>query len=100
MKFKCDENLPQEATELLRQAGYDAFSIHDQGMVGALDTTIAAVCQSENRNIIILDTLVSGKKWVKGRVYAGDERQRPWVNGQKPSSFFEVADQSRLSLEN
>jgi hypothetical protein len=45
-------------------------------------------------------TLVSGKKSVKGRVCDGDEHHCPWVNGRKRHSFFEVQDQSRLSLEN
>jgi predicted nuclease of predicted toxin-antitoxin system len=32
-KFKLDENLPQEAADLLRNAGYDAATIWDQQMV-------------------------------------------------------------------
>jgi len=47
-----------------------------------------------------LGPLVSGKKSVKERVYDGDEHQCRWVNGRKPSSFYEVQAQSRLSLEN
>lgn len=47
MQFKVDENLPVEATELLRHAGYDAMSVFDQQLVGELDRNIATVCQDE-----------------------------------------------------
>jgi predicted nuclease of predicted toxin-antitoxin system len=30
MKFKIDENLPVEVAEVLRQAGYEAATVHDQ----------------------------------------------------------------------
>lgn len=56
MKFKVDENLPQEAVELLTNAGYDARSIYDQNMVGETDPNIAKVCQTEDRIIGTLDT--------------------------------------------
>jgi predicted nuclease of predicted toxin-antitoxin system len=56
MKFKCDENLPQEVTVLLQEQGFDALSIYDQSMVGALDTNIASVCRTEGRVIVTLDT--------------------------------------------
>ena len=56
MKFKVDENLPQDVVELLRSAGYDAESIHDEGMVGEKDPNIAKVCQAEGRIIVTLDT--------------------------------------------
>ena len=44
MKFKVDENLPIEVVTLLRDAGHDALSIHDQRMVGQPDLQVAAVC--------------------------------------------------------
>ena len=55
MQFKVDENLPIEAAELLRDAGHDAITVHDQQMVGQPDPRIATVCQSESRAIVTLD---------------------------------------------
>ena len=55
-KFKVDENLPSEVVGLLRHAGYDALSIHDQQMVGTPDNVIGEVCQRERRSIVTLDT--------------------------------------------
>ena len=33
MKFKIDENLPAEATEILQAAGFDALSVVDQFLI-------------------------------------------------------------------
>jgi predicted nuclease of predicted toxin-antitoxin system len=56
MKFKIDENLPVEVAEVLRQAGYEAATVYDQGLAGEVDRTLALVCQSEQRVLITLDT--------------------------------------------
>lgn len=56
MKFKVDENLPQEIVDLLRDSGYDAFSVRDQNLSGKPDVVIASVCGSEQRALITLDT--------------------------------------------
>jgi len=53
--FKVDENLPLEASVLLREAGHDALSVHDQEMTGSTDDTLADVCQAEKRAIVTLD---------------------------------------------
>jgi predicted nuclease of predicted toxin-antitoxin system len=56
VRFKIDENLPIEIAQLLREAGHDVFTVHEQGMGGAKDPVLAKVCQSENRAIVTLDT--------------------------------------------
>jgi len=56
MRFKVDENLPIEVAQLLREAGHDVYSVHEQGLVGAKDQVLAEVCQSENRALVTLDT--------------------------------------------
>lgn len=56
MKFKIDDNLPVEVAELLRNAGYEATTVHDQNMVGENDTKLASVCQAEERVLLSLDT--------------------------------------------
>ena len=55
MKFKIDENLPVEIAALLRDAGYEATSIVDQGLGGSADPDIAAVCRHEDRVLVTLD---------------------------------------------
>ena len=55
MKFKIDENLPVEVSDLLVGAGYDAVTVWDQQLHGATDAEIATVCQEEDRILITLD---------------------------------------------
>ena len=55
MKFKIDENLPVEIADLLRDAGHDAITIHDQKLVGADDAKIAPVILKEERAFMTFD---------------------------------------------
>ena len=55
MKFKFDENLPIEVANLLEQAGQEASTVYDQGLVGAVDENVAEVCQAEARILVTLD---------------------------------------------
>lgn len=56
MKFKVDENLSEEVSELLRRRGHDAIGVRAQDLGGAADTTIAEVCRVEGRILLTLDT--------------------------------------------
>lgn len=55
-RFKVDENLPVEVAELLREAGYDALTVHDENLAGARDPHFASVSQIEKRTLVTLDT--------------------------------------------
>lgn len=55
MKFKTDENLPEEAAKLLKEAGHDTSSILDQNMGGDPDPDVASVCLAESRVLVTLD---------------------------------------------
>lgn len=55
ISVKLDENLGLSAVALLRQAGYTAERVHDEGLSGAPDSVIwQRVCQ-EGRFFITLD---------------------------------------------
>jgi predicted nuclease of predicted toxin-antitoxin system len=56
LKFKVDVNLPIEVVQLLREAGHDVYSVHEQGLVGAKDQVLAGVCQTENRAVVTMDS--------------------------------------------
>lgn len=45
MRFKLDENLPPDAADLLREAGHDVRTVHDQGLRGCDDPAVLAACQ-------------------------------------------------------
>lgn len=55
MKFKIDENLPAEAAATLRDAGFDADSVWDEGLSGFDDRAIADRVRSEGRILLTLD---------------------------------------------
>jgi len=54
-QFKTDENLPQEAAELLVSFGFDAVSVLDQKLQGASDPDVLHVCAQEQRTLMTLD---------------------------------------------
>ncbi len=56
MRFKLGENLPVDLVEVFRGAGHDAATVVDQGLVGARDSDLAAVCLREGRVIVTFDT--------------------------------------------
>ena len=55
MRAKLDENLPVEAAELLRTAGWECDSVYDEGLSGADNPDVAAACQAGARVLFTLD---------------------------------------------
>jgi predicted nuclease of predicted toxin-antitoxin system len=55
VRFKVDENLPQEVVDLLSKAGHDALSVVDEGLGGEKDPRIFSVCRHEALVLVTLD---------------------------------------------
>ena len=55
MKFKCDENLPQNASDILKEAGYDTTNIWEEELTGCEDKVLIEKCKFEDRILISLD---------------------------------------------
>jgi predicted nuclease of predicted toxin-antitoxin system len=55
MRAKLDENLPVEAADLLRTAGWECDSVYDEGLAGADDPEVASACQAGARVLFTLD---------------------------------------------
>lgn len=49
MKFKTDENLPLEVTNMIKRLGHDCLSVRDQNLGGCSDVELIEICSSENR---------------------------------------------------
>ncbi|MBM3738058.1 MAG: hypothetical protein FJW39_19930 [Acidobacteria bacterium] len=71
MKFKTDENLPAEAAAVLREAGFDADNVWDEGLAGADDRAIASGIRSEGRVLITLDLDFANIRAYPPEDYAG-----------------------------
>lgn len=56
MRFKINENLPVEAADLLKQAGYEADTVGQQGLNGSPDADVVSVCRAEQRTLVTPDT--------------------------------------------
>ncbi len=54
MKFKIDENLPNDIIGILKAAGHEAFSVHQENMSGA-DASLASLVVREKLCLITLD---------------------------------------------
>ena len=55
MKIKLDENMPAAMAHLLREAGYDAHTICDEGLGGAHDTEVISAATAEGRILFTFD---------------------------------------------
>jgi predicted nuclease of predicted toxin-antitoxin system len=55
MRFKIDENLPNDVATVLTRSGHDVATVHGQGLVGAGDDTIGDISQREGRVLVTLD---------------------------------------------
>src|SRR5438552_2187527 len=71
MRFKIDENLPEELASLLRSRGHDAATVLTQNLGGNADATIADVCRAEGRAIITLDVGFGNIRFYPPADYAG-----------------------------
>ena len=55
VRFKLDENLPDELRQLLQGAGWDSLTVVEQQLGGAQDPQLAQVCREEERIFVTFD---------------------------------------------
>jgi predicted nuclease of predicted toxin-antitoxin system len=55
MRFKVDENLPEELAQLLRDSGWDATTVVEEQLGGSDDPRITEVCDAEGRILVTFD---------------------------------------------
>jgi predicted nuclease of predicted toxin-antitoxin system len=96
MRFKVDENLPLEFVDLLRTAGYDALSVHDQLLSGKSDDIVACVCRDEGRILVTLDLDFSDTRKYPPEEYAGLIVLRP--ARQSTDEFVALGNRLLLAL--
>lgn len=52
MRYFIDENLSPTLAEICRDAGYDATSVRDRGMLNATDREVSKLCFEEDRILV------------------------------------------------
>ena len=77
MRAKLDENLPVEAAELLRGAGWNCDTVRDEGLGGAEDPKVGAACRAEARVLFTLDLDFSDIRTYPPNEYVGIVVLRP-----------------------
>jgi predicted nuclease of predicted toxin-antitoxin system len=77
MRAKLDENLPVQAAELLRAAGWNCDTVRDEGLGGAEDPNLGAACRAESRVLFTLDLDFSDIRTYPPNEYVGIVVLRP-----------------------
>jgi len=77
MRFKTDENLPEEVAQAFRNAGWDALSVLEQRLGGTGDPALATICVGENRTLVTLDIGFGNIKAYPPNEYGGIIVLRP-----------------------
>ncbi len=55
MKFKLDENLHPQLSELIAEGGHEVTTVRDEGLSGATDEEVHRAAASEDRTLLTLD---------------------------------------------
>jgi predicted nuclease of predicted toxin-antitoxin system len=55
VKFKVDENLPDELSQLLQDSGWSSLTIEEQHLSGEIDPRLAEICSAEERILVTFD---------------------------------------------
>src|SRR5438874_10881479 len=95
MRFKLDENLPQELADDLRRLGHDPDSIVEEGLSGAKDRTVLQAARTAGRVLLTLDKGIASLRQPPVPDHAGVCLFRPDPAGRRPVSSFVLA---RLSV--
>ncbi len=84
MRVKVDEDLPKQATQLLRERGFDALSVIEQGMGGFKDAPLWSAVQSEQRFMVTADKGFGDIRLFPPGTHAGILVLRPDEPGIRP----------------
>ena len=84
MHIKVDEDLPPKAAQILRERGYSAVSVIEQGFGGWKDPDLWKVVQTEQRFLITADKGFADIRVYPPGTHAGVLLLRPDEDGIRP----------------
>ncbi len=84
MRIKVDEDLPQAAIQMLRDQGYDAVSVVEQGLGGLKDPLLWQAVQAEQRFLVTADKGFADIRFYPPGTHAGVLVLRPAQDGIRP----------------
>ncbi len=84
MRVKTDEDLPQPVTLSLRDRGYDAVGVAEQGMGGWKDSDLWQAVQAERRFLVTADKGFADVRLYAPGTHAGILLLRPDQDGIRP----------------
>lgn len=82
MKFKLDENLPQELADDLIRLGHDTDTVVGEGLVGAKDPVIVQAARDSSRILLTLDKGIASLLQYPIHEHAGVVLFRPDTSGR------------------
>ena len=88
MKFKLDENLPDELALDLRALGFDTDTVADESLGGAPDEQVVSTASAAQRILLTLDKGIANVLRYPTRKHAGVVLFRPDSSGRKAVLTF------------
>jgi predicted nuclease of predicted toxin-antitoxin system len=83
LKFKLDENLPQELAKDFVDRGHEADTVVGEGLKGAVDPVVLHHVRIEGRVLLTLDKGIADVRIYPPKDYAGLVLLRPQSTGRK-----------------
>ncbi len=84
MQIKVDEDLPKQVVTLLREKGYQADSVVEQGMAGWKDAELWRKIQTESRFLVTADKGFADIRFYPPGAHSGVMLLRPDQDGIRP----------------
>jgi predicted nuclease of predicted toxin-antitoxin system len=84
VRIKVDEDLPKAAVQMLRDQGYEAASVVEQGMGGLKDPPLWQAVQTEQRFLVTADKGFADIRFYAPGSHAGVLLLRPDQDGIRP----------------
>ena len=97
MRIKVDEDLPLAVAVLLRQAGYEADTVLEEGLKGWKDPDLWRVVQAEGRFLVTADKGFGDVRIFPPGTHAGVLLLRPDEDGIRP--IIELMKQVMVSYD-